>query len=147
MSFLVQLTSRSPILRRNVRAFSTEAEETGKMTTFRGGVLGFLFGVTVTGAAGYYYLLEEYNNASAALSKSVDELQESTEKVRNYARRIEAIDRDVSKLKESTASLQQLHELRAEFRKLYDTLNLEHLELKTHIWGIEKDLNQGSSKH
>jgi uncharacterized protein (UPF0333 family) len=44
-------------------------------------VIGFLLGVTAAGSAGYYYLLSEYNNASAALMLSVQELQESTNKV------------------------------------------------------------------
>lgn len=43
--------------------------------------VGFLLGVTVAGSAGYYYLLEEYNNASGSLLSSVQELQGSTEKV------------------------------------------------------------------
>lgn len=44
-------------------------------------VIGFLLGVTAAGSAGYYYLLGEYNNASAALLISVQELQASTDKV------------------------------------------------------------------
>lgn len=44
-------------------------------------VIGFLLGVTAAGSAGYYYLLGEYNNASAALLLSVQELQASTDKV------------------------------------------------------------------
>lgn len=45
-------------------------------------VIGFLLGVTAAGSAGYYYLLGEYNNASAALLISVQELQASTDKVK-----------------------------------------------------------------
>lgn len=44
-------------------------------------IIGFLLGVTAAGSAGYYYLLGEYNNASAALLLSVQELQASTDKV------------------------------------------------------------------
>jgi hypothetical protein len=44
-------------------------------------IIGFLLGVTAAGSAGYYYLLGEYNNASAALLISVQELQASTDKV------------------------------------------------------------------
>lgn len=43
-------------------------------------LLGFLSGVTLAGGVGYYYLLEEYNSASASLLNSVQELQSSTEK-------------------------------------------------------------------
>lgn len=100
-------------------------------------------GVTLAGGAGYYYLLEEYSNASNSLLSSVEELQASTEKVsffnanfcglnvikvistvsspqvREYARKIEAVDRDVAKLKDTTATAQQLNDLKAEFRRLY----------------------------
>jgi hypothetical protein len=102
-------------------------------------VIGFLFGVTAAGSAGYYYLLSEYNNASAALMLSVQELQESTNKVsknklttyflynlykllfqvKDYARRIETVDRDVAKLKEAMATKKQLTDLKGDFRKLY----------------------------
>ncbi|KAJ2963586.1 hypothetical protein NQZ79_g1424 [Umbelopsis isabellina] len=115
--------------------------ESPKVTgAVRGGLLGFLLGVTISGGIGYYYLLEEYNEASASLLNSVKDLQASTDKVRDYARKIEAIDRDLAKLKESAATSQQLSDLRHEFKKLYDGLNIEHLELKTHVWGLEQDI-------
>ncbi|KAL1935066.1 hypothetical protein VTP01DRAFT_4206 [Rhizomucor pusillus] len=127
----------------NVRFYSSEVEtSTKKVGAVRGGLVGFLLGVTLAGGAGYYYLLEEYSNASNSLLSSVEELQASTEKVREYARKIEAVDRDVAKLKDTTATAQQLNDLKAEFRRLYDTLNIEHLELKTHVWGLEQDLNK-----
>ncbi|KAF7732329.1 hypothetical protein EC973_005225 [Apophysomyces ossiformis] len=128
------------------RMYTTEAEAPKKVGAVRGGLVGFLLGVTLAGSAGYYYLLEEYNSASGSLLNSVEELQSSTDKIRDYARRIEVVDKDVAKLKDSVATVQQLNELKAEFRKLYDTLNVEHLELKTHVWGLEKDLNNVASK-
>ncbi|CAO3690426.1 unnamed protein product [Umbelopsis ramanniana] len=121
------------------RGYSTEAPKA--VGAVRGGLLGFLLGVTISGGVGYYYLLEEYNTASATLLSSVQDLQASTEKVRDYARRIESIDRDLSKLKETTATTQQLQDLRVELKKLYDALNIEHLELKTHVWGLEQDIS------
>lgn len=39
--------------------------------------------------------------------------------VKDYARRIEAVDRDVAKLKETTATKKQLSDLKVDFRKLY----------------------------
>lgn len=50
-------------------------------------IIGFLLGVTAAGSAGYYYLLGEYNNASAALLLSVQELQASTDKVKRKRER------------------------------------------------------------
>ncbi|ORZ18704.1 hypothetical protein BCR42DRAFT_411439 [Absidia repens] len=111
------------------------------LTNFDGRLIGFLTGVSLAGAVGYYYLLEEYNSASESLMSSVQELQQSTEKVRDYAQRIESIDKDLTKLKKTAATEQQLDETKIQLRKLYDTLNIEHLELKTHVWGLEKDLN------
>jgi hypothetical protein len=49
---------------------------------FRGGLFGFILGVTLTGAVGYYYLLDEYHAASSLLLNSVEELQASTNRVR-----------------------------------------------------------------
>ncbi|CAM0137903.1 hypothetical protein VKS41_001124 [Umbelopsis sp. WA50703] len=144
MNVLLKQTARSGyagafnIPRTIYRSYSTEsAKVTGAV---RGGLLGFLLGVTISGGIGYYYLLEEYNEASASLLNSVKDLQASTDKVRDYARKIEAIDRDVAKLKETTATSQQLLDLRNELKKLYDGLNIEHLELKTHVWGLEQDI-------
>ncbi|KAI7905304.1 uncharacterized protein BX663DRAFT_502410 [Cokeromyces recurvatus] len=128
------------------RLYSSSANTTTKPSIARSGFIGFLLGVTTASAAGYYYLLGEYNSASASLLISVQELQASTEKVKDYARRIETIDRDVTKLKEMAATKQQLSDLKVDFRKLYDTLNIEHLELKTHVWGLEKDFSNNQQQ-
>ncbi|KAI9314149.1 hypothetical protein BX666DRAFT_1970799 [Dichotomocladium elegans] len=133
-----RLSSNTALARRFYTSEATAAPK--KVGAVRGGFVGFLLGVTVAGSVGYYYLLEEYNNASDSLLSSVQELQSSTEKVREYARKIEAVDKDVTKLKELAATTQQLNELKAEFRKLYDTLNMEHLDLKTHVWGLGKQI-------
>ncbi|CAO3663432.1 unnamed protein product [Umbelopsis vinacea] len=144
MNVLVKQTIRSGLAGRIYtprtlsRGYSIETPKA--VGAVRGGLLGFLLGVTISGGVGYYYLLEEYNSASATLLNSVQDLQASTEKVRDYARKIEAIDRDLAKLKETTATSQQLADLRNEMKKLYDGLNIEHLELKTHVWGLEQDI-------
>ncbi|KAI9268222.1 hypothetical protein BDA99DRAFT_505243 [Phascolomyces articulosus] len=143
MNSLLRITPRLITRSAQRAAYTTEAVSSPKKAgAVRGGFVGFLLGVTLAGSVGYYYLLEEYNNASNSLLSSVQELQGSTEKVREYARKIEAVDKDVSKLKELAATTKELNELKAEFRKLYDTLNMEHLELKTHVWGLEQDLNK-----
>ena len=46
--------------------------------------------------------------------------------VKDYAKRIETVDRDVAKLKETTATKKQLADLKVDFRKLY----VRMLELK-----------------
>ncbi|CEG69970.1 hypothetical protein RMATCC62417_05953 [Rhizopus microsporus] len=142
MISLLRFTTRTVSNHSNTRFYSTDATGSApKVGAFRGGIIGFLLGVTAAGSAGYYYLLDEYNSASASLLMSVNELQASTDKVKDYARRIETVDRDIAKLKAMAATKQELTDMKVDLRKLYDTLNMEHLELKTHVWGLEKDLS------
>ena len=47
----------------------------------RSSVIGFLFGFSLASSFAAYRLLDEYKQASAALQTSVEELQQSTEKV------------------------------------------------------------------
>ncbi|KAF9123912.1 hypothetical protein BGX30_001200 [Mortierella sp. GBA39] len=109
---------------------------------FRGGILGFLIGATAAGGAGYYYLLEEYQTASNLLLNSVEDLQASTNKVRDYAKKIESVEAELKTLRSKTATVEQLNELKSEVKKVYDGLNIEHLELKSHVWGLEMDLQK-----
>ncbi|KAI8971417.1 hypothetical protein BDF20DRAFT_884409 [Mycotypha africana] len=141
MNALLRMTT-TPSRAHHLRHYSSQ---TAKPSGTRGGIIGFMVGVITAGAAGYYYLMDEYNSASTSLLLSLQELQASTDKVKDYARRIEKLDREVAKLKETTATKQQLADTKVDFRKLYDTLNIEHLELKTHIWGLEKDLQNNNA--
>ncbi|KAF9357701.1 hypothetical protein BGX34_009258 [Mortierella sp. NVP85] len=109
---------------------------------FRGGILGFLLGATAAGSAGYFYLLEEYQTASNLLLTSVEDLQASTNKVRDYAKKIESVEAELKALRTKAATVEQLGELRSEVKKVYDALNIEHLELKSHVWGLEMDLQK-----
>ncbi|KAG0365584.1 hypothetical protein BC939DRAFT_498715 [Gamsiella multidivaricata] len=109
---------------------------------FRGGILGFLLGATVAGGAGYYYLLEEYQTASSLLLSSVEDLHASTNKVRDYAKKIESVEAELKALRTKAATVEQLSELKGEVKKVYDALNIEHLELKSHVWGLEMDLQK-----
>jgi predicted nucleic acid-binding Zn-ribbon protein len=45
-------------------------------------------------------------------------------------------------LRSKAATVDQLNEVRSEFKKVYDALNIEHLELKSHVWGLEMDLQK-----
>jgi len=112
------------------------------MGAFRGGLFGILLGATIAGGIGYYYLVDEYQTASSLLLSSVEELQMSTNRVRDYARKIESVDREVRKIREEAATKEEVAQLRVEMKKLYDSLSIEHLELKTHVWGIEQDIHR-----
>ncbi|RUS18552.1 hypothetical protein BC938DRAFT_475947 [Jimgerdemannia flammicorona] len=129
---------RSPSL---ARFYFTDAPQK-PIGGFRGGLIGFLIGITIAGGTGYYYLIDEYHVASSLLLNSVEELQSSTNRVRDYARKIETVDKELRKLRESAATVEQLEELRSEMKKLYDGLHIQHLELKTHVWGIEQDVHK-----
>ncbi|CCL99259.1 uncharacterized protein FIBRA_01274 [Fibroporia radiculosa] len=113
---------------------------------FRGGVVGFLFGFSLASSLAAYHLLEEYKMASAALQASVEELQMSTAKVSAHVRRIEAVEKDLKALSETSASKEDVSRVRAEMKKLYDGLHVEFLDLRSHVWGIQQDVHALSKR-
>ncbi|KAJ7044055.1 hypothetical protein C8F04DRAFT_1207230 [Mycena alexandri] len=113
---------------------------------FRGGIVGFLAGFSLAASIAAYNLLDEYNMASVALQASVDELKLSTEKISAHVRRIEAVEKDLKALGDSTVSKDELARLRAEVKKNYDGLHLEFLDLRSHVWGMQQDLHAALKK-
>jgi len=113
---------------------------------FRGGIVGFLFGFSLASSFAAYHLLDEYKQASSALQASVLELQASTEKVTAHIRRIEAVEKDLRALSGSSASKDDLSRLRAEMKKVYDGLDIEFLNLRSHVWGMQQDLHALAKK-
>jgi len=113
-----------------------------KKTTgrFRGSVLGFLLGTTVAGIAGYSYLIQEYRSASEILMNSVEELQRSTVKISSYLKRIDELEKQVRRLNQDGVMQEDIEGLREEMKKIYDGLHIEHLELKTQVNDMDKDL-------
>ncbi|KAJ9051739.1 hypothetical protein DSO57_1002003 [Entomophthora muscae] len=118
-----------------------------RMSAFRGGSLGFLLGSVIAGGSGYYFLINDYQIASGLLLTSVKELQFSTEKVREYARKIELVSADLEKLKDKTAKIEQLEAAREEMRKLFNANSVEYLELKKQLEDLEKDIHGSSKPH
>ncbi|KAI0821999.1 hypothetical protein BC628DRAFT_1391915 [Trametes gibbosa] len=114
---------------------------------FRGGIVGFLFGFSLASSLAAYHLLEEYKLASAALQASVEELQTSTQKVSAHVRRIEAVEKELKALSETSASKEDIARVRAEVKKLYDGLHVEFLDLRAHVWGIQEDVHALSKKN
>ncbi|THV05259.1 hypothetical protein K435DRAFT_647551 [Dendrothele bispora CBS 962.96] len=113
---------------------------------FRGGIVGFLFGFSLASSFAAYQLLDEYKMASAALQASVEELRMSTEQVTSHVRRIEAVEKDLKALSESSALKDDISRLRTEVKKLYDGLHVEFLDLRTHVWGLQQDVHALSKK-
>ena len=102
-----------------------------------------LFGFSLASSLAAYHLLEEYKLASAALQASVEELQASTQKVCDrviyvmtqatilamakvsaHVRRIEAVEKELKALSESSATKEDISRVRAEMKKLYDGLHV-----------------------
>ncbi|KAK6201270.1 uncharacterized protein RJT21DRAFT_120318 [Scheffersomyces amazonensis] len=55
-----------------------------KIGAFRGGFVGFLLGVTATGAGSYYYLLDQYKLANNTIVADIVALQNSISKLEQH---------------------------------------------------------------
>ncbi|KAI9105691.1 hypothetical protein DFS34DRAFT_588992 [Phlyctochytrium arcticum] len=106
----------------------------------RGGIVGLLLGLTLAGGTAYVYLLDEYQQSSSALLISVEALQKSTEKVREYTKKIEQLERDFKTFAGKAVTKSELSGVRTELLKTIDDVNISHLELKTHVWEVEQDV-------
>lgn len=70
------------------RSYSTAAPR--KVGAVRGGLLGFLVGVTLTGAGSYYYLLDEYKVANNVIVADVAALQSSIANLEKHVKTLES---------------------------------------------------------
>ncbi|KAI0345980.1 hypothetical protein BDW22DRAFT_1353627 [Trametopsis cervina] len=145
-----RLLSNSSVLRQEAAAttanLGTVPPPKKPVGAFRGGVTGFLFGFSLASSYAAYYLLDEYKQASAALQASVEELQQSTQKVSAHIRRIEAVEKDLKALRDTSATKDEISRIRTEVKKLYDGLHVEFLDLRSHVWGIQQDIHSLSKK-
>ncbi|KAF8478028.1 hypothetical protein DFH94DRAFT_694230 [Russula ochroleuca] len=127
-----RLLSSSAVLRADAPSHVGVAPSPRKpVGGIRGGVIGFLFGFSLASSFAAYRLLDEYKQASATLQASVS----------THVRRIEAVEKDLKALTNSSASKDDLSRLRAEVKKIYDGLHIEFLDLRTHVWGLQKDVH------
>lgn len=51
------------------------------------------------------------------------------------------VERELAIVKAGAATKDDIEQLKKDSRKLYDAANLDQLELKTHVWGMEQDLH------
>lgn len=88
---MFQLAARTSRL--VARSYSTAAPVAPvapkKVGAFRGGFVGFLLGVSVTGAASYYYFLDEYTKANNALLVDLFSLKETVENLESHVKSLE----------------------------------------------------------
>ncbi|GAA5954321.1 hypothetical protein JCM8115_003372 [Rhodotorula mucilaginosa] len=113
---------------------------------FRGGIIGFLLGLTAVGGYGYLRVLDDYRQASEKLLTSVEELKSSTEQMTTHLSRINALETSLDRLARQAAKTQQVDSLRDETRQLIESHHLDLLNLKAHVWGIEQDLRNLSKR-
>ncbi|KAJ4482258.1 hypothetical protein J3R30DRAFT_3286183 [Lentinula aciculospora] len=114
---------------------------------FRGGIVGFLFGFSLASSYAAYQLLDEYKQASVALQASVEELKLSTEQVTTQVRRIEAVEKDLKALSDASAFKEDISRVRAEMKELYGGLNVELLDFRAHVQGIQQDVHALTKKN
>ncbi|GAA5982685.1 hypothetical protein JCM10908_006744 [Rhodotorula pacifica] len=113
---------------------------------FRGGIIGFLLGLTAVGGYGYLRVLDDYRQASEKLLVSVEELKGSTEQMTSHLSRITALETSLERLARDAAKNAEVDSLRDESRKLIESHHLDLLNLKAHVWGIEQDLRNLSKR-
>lgn len=78
----------NPSIQRSMRSYSTTGAPR-RIGAFRGGFLGFLFGVTLTGIGSYYYLLDEYKAANNVIVADVVALQNSISNLEQHIKALE----------------------------------------------------------
>ncbi|KAK7203456.1 hypothetical protein BZA70DRAFT_291049 [Myxozyma melibiosi] len=57
---------------------------------FRGAILGFFMGTTVTGLVGYFYVLDVYRDSNSLLLEDLVELQRHVSKVETHMKTLES---------------------------------------------------------
>ena len=98
--------------------------------------------MTLAGGLGYTYLLQEYQNASALLLASVEELEASTQRITGQVRRIEELEKRVEKQGKGVATQQDHTGLRREMHNVYAQLNADQLDLQSKIVELERELSR-----
>jgi len=56
---------------------------------FRGGLFGFLLGVTLSGASAYYYVIDEYRLSNDMLTEDIYSLQAAVQRLHDHVSELE----------------------------------------------------------
>ncbi|GAA5991501.1 hypothetical protein JCM5350_005186 [Sporobolomyces pararoseus] len=107
---------------------------------WRGGLIGFLLGLTALGSYGYFLLLSDYEKASRQLVESVKNLESSTSLISSQLERIAELESRLKSVESTQVSSKRLESFRNEYKKLSDSQHLDLIDLKAHVWSIEQDL-------
>ncbi|KAK5093533.1 hypothetical protein LTR70_004635 [Exophiala xenobiotica] len=87
-----------PSPRLPIRSFQTTRSQLQEVTAtpvkkpvgaFRGGLFGFLLGVTVAGASAYYYVIDEYRLSNDMLTEDIYSLQAAVQRLHDHITELE----------------------------------------------------------
>lgn len=114
---------------------------------FRGALTGFAFGLAAASAYGFVYLLQDYRKASKAMAISVQELEESTEKVMQVYARVSTIEDRLAQIERIAGSKEEMRRRNGDLVRVYDALHEDVYDVKRKLYDIEQDVNRyfGSS--
>ena len=108
---------------------------------------GFAFGLAAASAYGFVYLLQDYRKASKSMAISVQELEESTEKVMQVYARVSTIEERLTKIERIAGSKDEMRRRNSDLVRVYDALHEDVYDVKRKLYDIEQDVNRyfGSS--
>ncbi|KAL7271053.1 hypothetical protein RUND412_006217 [Rhizina undulata] len=86
---LPRLSARAFQTSRVLRQEAGAAVQKKPVGAFRGGIFGFLLGSAISGAAAYFYLLEEYKTSNELLTEDIDALRNTIQRIEKYVRGVE----------------------------------------------------------
>jgi len=107
---------------------------------WRGGLVGFLLGLSITGLFCSKYVIQEYQRASKLLVSSIEELENCAQKLGNTVRRVDQIEQEVKQLKGAVGSKEDFSRLSLEMKQTYEDNSVDLLEQKAHLLCLTKDV-------
>lgn len=111
-------------------------------TRIRSGIIGFLSGLTATGLASYYVLLDDYTTSQHVLLKTVQDVSSSASKIKAHTQRIESLEADIADFKKAVPTIEELEKVKRGLVKDLDEMMTHYLEVKTELREMEKDMEK-----
>lgn len=87
--FRLASTTLRSAARRYLTAPAAPVTPTKKVGAFRGGFVGFFFGVLVAGTASYYYMIDAYKKNTQIVMTDVLKLKTSLDSLEKHVRTLE----------------------------------------------------------
>eukprot|EP00039_Didymoeca_costata_P019225 m.336703 g.336703 ORF g.336703 m.336703 type:complete len:150 (+) comp17937_c0_seq1:123-572(+) len=116
------------------RSLSTLTEPTTKTPSrIRAVFFGFLGGMAVSSASGYLFISDQVNDMNAAMRADLKRISQSVTQLQDNTDKVEALLREVEKLKSDTAKKTDFSELQEQVTKEKADLNIALAEHKHDI--------------